>query len=146
MRRRRVFSTTVLAFLAAATVLAVPRHAAAQPTAFTQALAELTEAIEGIYGDEGAHIGPALDRMSAALAVWNRDVEAAETAVAIAAAGASQAEASRAETVTRRISLARMYADRGRFADALSQLDAAGALDRRRADVHVLRGLVLRAL
>src|SRR5688572_310067 len=84
--------------------------------------------------------------MSAALTVWNRDIETAEAAVATAAAGASQAEASQAETVTRRISLARMYADRGRFADALSQLDAAGALDRRRADVHVLRGLVLRAL
>ena len=134
-------SAKVLAFLAAATVLAVPRHTAAQQTAFTQALAELTEAIEGVYGDEGARIGPALDRMSAALTVWNRDIEAAEAAVGTAAAGASQAE-----TITRRISLARMYADRGRFADALSQLDAAGALDRRRAAGHVLRGLVLRAL
>lgn len=136
-----MFSTKVLAFLAAATVLAVPRHSAAQQTAFTQALAELTEAIEGIYGDEGARIGPALDRMSAALAVWNRDIEAAEAAVATAAAGTSQVE-----IVTRRISLARMYTDRGRFADALAQLDAARALDRRRAEVHVLRGLVLRAL
>ena len=135
-----MFSTEVLAFLAAAALLAVPRQTAAQQTAFTQALAELTEAIEGIYGDEGTRIGPALDRMSAALTVWNRDIEAAEAAVATAA-GASQAE-----TVMRRIFLARMYADRGRFADALSQLDAAAALDRRRADVHVLRGLVLRAL
>ena len=136
-----MFSTKVLAFLAAATVLAVPRHAAAQQTAFTQALAELTEAIEGVYGDEGARIGPALDRMSAALTVWNRDIAAAEGTVAGIASGTSQAE-----IVTRRISLARMYADRGRFADALAQLDAARGLDRRRAEVHVLRGLVLRAL
>jgi tetratricopeptide (TPR) repeat protein len=136
-----VFSARVLAFLAAAAILAVPRHSVAQQTAFTQALAELTAAIEGIYGDEGALIGPALDRMSAALAVWNREIEAAEAAVATALSGAS-----RADIATRRISLARMYAGRGRFTDALPQLDAAVVLDPRRADVHVLRGLALRAL
>ena len=129
----------VLAFCAAVTIF--PPQAAAQQTAFTQALAELTEAIEGIYGDEGGRIGPALDRMSAALTVWNREIGAAEAAVATALSTASHAE-----IVTRRLSLARMYAGRGRFTDALPQLDAALVLDSRRAEVHVLRGLVLRAL
>ena len=129
----------VLAFCAAVTIF--PPQAAAQQTAFTQALAELTEAIEGIYGDEGGRIGPALDRMSAALTVWNREIGAAEAAVATALSTASHAE-----IVTRRLSLARMYAGRGRFTDALPQLDAALGLDSRRAEVHVLRGLVLRAL
>ena len=129
----------VLAFCAAVTI--IPPQAAAQQTAFTQALAELTEAIEGIYGDEGGRIGPALDRMSAALTVWNREIGAAEAAVATALSTASHAE-----IVTRRLSLARMYAGRGRFTDALPQLDAALVLDSRRAEVHVLRGLVLRAL
>src|SRR5688572_14279492 len=114
----------VLAFCAAVTIF--PPQAAAQQTAFTQALAELTEAIEGIYGDEGGRIGPALDRMSAALTVWNREIGAAEAAV-----DAALSTASHAEIVTRRLSLARMYAGRGRFTDALPQLDAALGLDSR---------------
>ena len=47
--------------------------------------------------------------------------------------------------VERRVSLGRMYAERGRLADALSEFDAASRLEPRRADVHVLRGLVLSA-
>jgi tetratricopeptide (TPR) repeat protein len=38
-----------------------------------------------------------------------------------------------------------MYVERGRFADALRELDAASRLEPRRADVHVRRGLVLDA-
>ena len=131
----------MLAFLAATAILAVPRHTAAQQAAFTQALTELTAAIEGTYGDEGARIAPALDRMSAALTVWNREIEAGEEAVAAALPGKSHSD-----IAARRISLARMYAERGRFTDVLPQLDAALLLDPRRADAHVLRGLVLRAL
>jgi tetratricopeptide (TPR) repeat protein len=130
-----------MALCAAATMLAVPVGVSAQQTAFAKALIELTEAIEGTYGDEGSRIGPVLDRMSAALAVWNREIEAAESAVAAARSSATQSD-----IVTRRISLARMYAERGRFTDALPQLDSALSRDPKRADVHVLRGLVLRAL
>ena len=62
-------------------VLAVasPLPADAQQTAFLQGLSELTTALEGAYGDEGTRIGAALDRMSAALAVWDREIEAAES-------------------------------------------------------------------
>ena len=42
----------------------VPSAAAAQQAAFTQALSELTAAIDGTYGDEGALVRPAIDRMS----------------------------------------------------------------------------------
>jgi tetratricopeptide (TPR) repeat protein len=122
-------------------MLAVPAGVSAQQAAFANALVELTGAIEGTYGDEGPRIGAALDRMSAALAIWNREIEAAESAVAAALSSASQSE-----IVTRRISLARMYTERGRFTDALPQLDATLRLDPGRADAHVLRGLVLRAL
>lgn len=124
-----------------AAMLAVPAAVSAQQTAFAQALVELTAAIEGTYGDEGPRIGPALDRMSAALAVWNREIQSAESAVAAALSSGSQSE-----IVTRRISLARMYLERGRFADALLQLDSTVRLDPRRADAHMLRGLALRAL
>lgn len=122
-------------------MLAVPAGVSAQQAAFANALVELTGAIEGTYGDEGPRIGPALDRMAAALAVWDREIEAAESAVAAALSRASQSE-----ILTRRISLARMYAERGRFADALPQLDATLRLDPGHVDAHVLRGLVLRAL
>src|SRR5688572_23001868 len=140
-RRRDALSKTLLACCTAATMLAVPAGVSAQQTAFADALVELTAAIEGTYGDEGPRIGPALDRMSAALTAWNREIEAAEAALGAALRGASQAE-----IVERRLSLARMYTERGRFTDALPQLDAAVVLDSRRGDVHVLRGLVLREL
>ena len=129
-----------MACCAAATILAIPASVSAQQTAFERALVELTGAIEGTYGDEGPQIGPALDRMSAALAVWNREIAAAETAVA------APSSASQSEMLTRRLSLARMYVERGRFTDALLQLDAILRLDPERADAHVLRGIVLRAL
>src|SRR6186997_1102092 len=59
----------------------VPAAATAQQAAFTQALSELTAAIDGTYGDEGALVGPAIDRMSAALAQWDREIETAAAVV-----------------------------------------------------------------
>jgi tetratricopeptide (TPR) repeat protein len=114
----------------------VPSAATAQQAAFSQALSALTAAIDGTYGDEGALVRPAIDRMSAALAQWDRQIEAAAAVVK----DASQAPAP--GLVDSRIALARMYADRGRLGDALSELDAAGHLEPR-AEIHVLRGLVL---
>jgi tetratricopeptide (TPR) repeat protein len=123
-------------------VLAVaPLPAEAQQSVFVQALGELTSAIEGTYGDEGARVGPAIDRMSAALTEWDREIEAAATGLRTALR-----EAAASSTVfERRLSLGRMYAERGRLSDALVELDAAGRLEPQRADVHVLRGLVLSA-
>lgn len=140
-RRRDAFSKNLLAMGVAATMLAVPAGVSAQQRAFANALVELTGAIEGTYGDEGSGIGPAIDRMAAALTVWNREIEAAQAALAAALRGASKAQ-----VVERRLALARLYTERGRFTDALPQLDAAVVLDSRRGDAHVLRGLVLRAL
>ena len=125
------------------TVLAValPLRAEAQQSVFVQALSELTAAIEGTYGDEGAQVGPAIDRMSAALGEWDREIEAAETGLRTALREATPSSG----VFERRVSLGRMYAERGRLADALSELDAASRLEPQRADVHVLRGLVLSA-
>ena len=53
-----------------AAVLSMPGVAAAQRQPFLQGVAELVEASEGIYGDEGSQIGRALDTMSRALDVW----------------------------------------------------------------------------
>lgn len=58
--QRLYISTTLL--------LVSPSIVAAQQSPFVQALLELNDAVEGIYGDEGSRIAPALDRMSHALA------------------------------------------------------------------------------
>jgi tetratricopeptide (TPR) repeat protein len=131
-------------FLVAVLAVALSMPAGAQQSVFVQALSELTAAIEGTYGDEGAQVGPAIDRLSGALAEWDREIEAAETGLRTAL---REAPSSKPEpgVFERRMSLGRMYTARGRLADALSQLDAASRLEPQRADVHVLRGLVLSA-
>ena len=93
----------------AALVLALlPSASAAQQTAFSQTLSELTAAIDGTYGDEGTLVRPAIDRLTAALAQWDREIQTAAAAVSEASRTPSS------DLVDRRISLARMYADRGR--------------------------------
>jgi tetratricopeptide (TPR) repeat protein len=115
----------------------LPSAASAQQTAFSRTLSELAAAIEGTYGDEGALVHPAINRLAAALAQWDREIQTA-------AASVSEASKTRSpDLVDRRISLARMYADRGRRADALSELDTAAVLEPRRAQIQVLRGLIL---
>ena len=131
---------TVVACCVSVAAVAGPRPANAQQTAFLQALSDLTAALEGTYGDEGVRIGTALDRMSAALAIWDRQIEAAESEVR-----ATPAPALSSTGVERHVSLGRMYADRGRMADALAEFDAAVRLAPTRADVQVLRGLALQA-
>jgi tetratricopeptide (TPR) repeat protein len=127
----------VAAFVGA--VLVLPVRAYAQQPDFFQALAEVTAAIEGTFGDEGARVQPALDRLAAALTAWDRDLAAADASLRAALPTAAPTN-----IADRRISLGRQYADRGRLDDALSEFDAALGLDPRRVDVHVLRGLTLR--
>jgi tetratricopeptide (TPR) repeat protein len=119
--------------------VALPHRADAQQAVFVQALSELTAALDGTYGDEGARVGAALDRMSAALAAWDREIESAESELRDTLSNAPPPI-----VVQRHVSMGRMYADRGRLADALAEFDAASRLAPTRADVHVLRGLVLR--
>jgi len=118
-----------------------PAVAAAQQRVFADGIVELATALEGTFGDEGAAIGPALDRMGNALAEWDRAIRAVENRVASAVTNTSTQEAD-----DLRMTLAKMYAERGRLADALRQLDAATNLESRRRDALVLRGLVLDAL
>jgi tetratricopeptide (TPR) repeat protein len=126
--------------MSAAFLLAVaaPGAANAQQAAFIQAISELTTALEGTSGSESAGISAALDRMSAALAAWDREIGAAESDVRAARADDP------ASIAQQRISLGRMYAARGRQADALAEFGAASRLAPARADLHVLRGLLLK--
>jgi tetratricopeptide (TPR) repeat protein len=118
-----------------------PAIAAAQQRVFVDEIVELTTALEGTFGDEGARIGPALERMGNALGEWDRTIRAFEDRLASALTNTSTQQ----EAGDLHMTLARMYAERGRLADAIKQLDAASGLEPRRPEVLVLRGFVLDA-
>ena len=133
---RRCLSAACLGVL----LVGSSRSAAAQEQAFAEALRDLTAAIEGTYGSEGARIAPALDRMTAALAAWDRDIQAAATGVAPPRAN-EPVEA----VVARHLTLARMYNARGRPLEALRFIAEAARANSANADVHLLRAFVLDA-
>ena len=130
----------VFASCACAALVASPAIAAAQRAVFVEGLSELTDAVAGTYGDEGGRVGPALDKMAGGLAEWDRAIRAFESRLASELPGASSRAA-----FQMREALARMYVERGRLADAVRELDAASRLEPQRADLHLLRGLVLDA-
>jgi tetratricopeptide (TPR) repeat protein len=71
---RSVSASVSLGLLITTMLAGVPTTAAAQEEVFLQRLADLTNALEGTYGDEGPRIGELLDQMSRALAGWDRHV------------------------------------------------------------------------
>jgi tetratricopeptide (TPR) repeat protein len=113
---------------------------AAQKSAFRDALIGFHSQLAGDYGDEGPRIAASLDRMASSLAVWDQQIRVAEQDARQRLAAATSSERVRIHQ-----SLAELYADRGRHADAVREIDAALAVDERRADVHMFRGLVLEA-
>jgi tetratricopeptide (TPR) repeat protein len=130
----------VLASCTCAAVAASPAIATAQRAVFVEGLSELTDAVAGTYGDEGARVGPALDKMAGGLAEWDRAIHAFESRLT------SELPVTQPRVALQmRVTLGEMYAERGRLADALRELDAASRLEPQRADLHVLRGLVLDA-
>jgi Flp pilus assembly protein TadD len=115
--------------------------AAAQRERFLDGLAGFAAAVSGTYGDEGPQILSSLDTMAGGLTEWDRSVAALEGRVA--------SEAARASTdagAGLRLTLAQMYLDRRRPADAVRELDAVAAVWSRRADVHGLRALAFDAM
>jgi tetratricopeptide (TPR) repeat protein len=118
----------------------VPATASPQPVEWVEGLSEFTAAAAGMYGDDGARIGPALDKMAEGLAEWDRAIQTFEARLALELHGGS------AHTVFEmRVSLAGMYIRRGRLDAALAELDAAIDIEPQRADPRLLRGLVLDA-
>jgi tetratricopeptide (TPR) repeat protein len=94
--------------------------------------------LAGDYGDEGPAVIENLQRMTTGLASWDEAVRASgrELESRLPAATAS-------ERIRIRTALAELYTERGRFADAIRELDAAVQADATRGTLHVLRGLVL---
>jgi tetratricopeptide (TPR) repeat protein len=113
---------------------------AAQKSAFRDALIAFHSKLAGDYGDEGPQIVGSLDRMASSLAVWDQQIRAAEQDLQQRLPAATSNERARLHQ-----SMAESYAERGRYADAVREIDAALASDERRADIHLFRGLVLEA-
>jgi len=113
---------------------------AAQKSAFRDALIGFHSQLAGDYGDEGPRIAASLDRMASSLAAWDQQIRVAEQDARQRLAAATSSERVRIHQ-----SLAELYADRGRHADAVREIDAALAVDGGRADLHIFRGLVLEA-
>src|SRR5688572_18942793 len=116
-------------------VLAVP--ATAQHNTFVDALAELTDALPGTYGDEGTAIRAALDKLQRGLAEWDQTLREYESNVA--AIRSTAAESRVLEMHRRR---GRFYLARGRRADAIREFDAAVARSPEPL-FHLFRGLAL---
>lgn len=71
----------------ATAVLSMPVAATAQRQEFGRAVAKLVEVTEGVYGDEGAQVGPALDAVSKALDAVDQPTAQAMRGLLLEAAG-----------------------------------------------------------
>lgn len=118
-------------------VLAMPSAAAAQKDPFVDALIAFRTALAGTYGDEGPQVTARLDEMEARLAEWDRATAAAEADLRAQLQRAGGEEALRLRTT-----LASLLLERGRLAEARAEIDAAIAIDPKRAAFHLFRGLI----
>jgi tetratricopeptide (TPR) repeat protein len=130
-----------VAVLLAAILCVVSVRAAAQKDAFRDALIGFHAALSGDYGDEGPLVAGNLERMASALAAWDEAIRGAEQNLRPRLASASLRERVQVHTT-----LAQLYRERGRHADAIRELDAAIQVDAHRGTLHVFRGLVLETL
>jgi tetratricopeptide (TPR) repeat protein len=105
----------------------------AQPAAFVDALIAFHSALFGTYGDEGAEVTAALDRMAAALDGWER------------AQSGRDAELQRAGTATPAVR-ALFYAGHQQLEAAISAMREAIAAEPSRAPLHIYLGRLHDAL
>ena len=112
-------------------ILLVPSAASAQRQSFVEHLITFRSLLFGPYGDEGPRAAEEIDRLTAALSMWDSSVRAEEGALRTRRDGAA---------------LASLFASRGRTVDALSEVDAVLTIDPQRPALHTLRGRLLDAL
>jgi tetratricopeptide (TPR) repeat protein len=105
-------------------------------TAFLQALARFSVALDGVFGDEGRVVRSALDDMARGLDEWDATLRASETALSVELRRADSASAARMH-----VAMGAAYLDRGLVPDALREFESAGRLDSSRADVFMFQGL-----
>jgi tetratricopeptide (TPR) repeat protein len=136
-RARFAFCILHFAFL----VLAFSATASAQKEQFFDPLLTLYRSLAGVHGDEGPRLTALAADISAALEHWDAAIADAERGLRAQLAGADPQTSLQVHTV-----LASMYLDRGRFADAVRELEEDLRIDPRRAAFHRLKGLALQAL
>jgi tetratricopeptide (TPR) repeat protein len=120
--------------------LGLARDAAAQSERVFRALASLSVALEGTYGDEGAEIVRQLDDLSQAIADWDRSIRETEIRLGPQIGGSPQAAAAAHEA------LGFLYLERSRFSDAIAEFQSASTLAPTLAAPHLLRGFALDAM
>ena len=120
--------------------LAVPSTAAAQRDGFLAAWVEFYQTVPGAYGDEGPRLAAQLEKMTTALAAWDREIRDAESQLQARLKGADVQTALQVHAV-----LASLYLDRSRFDDALREFEAAIGIDSTRAAFHRYKGLIYQA-
>lgn len=118
---------------------AAPSHAqnVDPKTAFTEALARFSLALDGAFGDEGPAAAASLAAMDRARQQWDSVIRTYEAGLAAEARSAPPDLAARMH-----LALAGAYLDRCRFPDAKRELDEAIRLDGRRAEALTVRGLI----
>jgi len=117
--------------------LAIPSTAAAQRDGFLAAWVEFYRTLRGPYGDEGPQLAAQLEKMTTALAAWDREIRDAEGQMRPRLQGASVETALEVHAI-----LAALYLDRSRFDDALREFEAAIRIDATRAAFHRYKGLI----
>jgi tetratricopeptide (TPR) repeat protein len=122
-------------------LLVVPSAAVAQRDPFFSALVQFHRSSAGLYGDEGPQLTAHLEAMSTALARWDAEIRNAERELRSRLAAADIQTQLQIHTL-----LASLYLERGRFADAIRELDEDVRIDPRRAAFQRLKGLVLQAM
>jgi tetratricopeptide (TPR) repeat protein len=131
----------VLVALPVVLCLGLPAPADAQKEQFFDPLLAFYRASAGVYGDEGPRLTALVAELGSALERWDAAIAESERGLRAQLPGASAQTALQVHTV-----LASMYLDRGRYADAIRELDADLKIDPRRAAFHRLKGLALQAL
>ena len=117
--------------------LAFPSSGAAQRDPFFAALLNFYRTLGGVYGDEGPQLSRHLESMSAALAKWDEEIRDWEREVRPRLKEGDPQVALQVHTF-----LASLYMERGRFDEALRELDEDIRIDPRRAAFPRFKGLI----
>jgi superkiller protein 3 len=101
----------------------------------------LRTALDGTYGDEGGEVAGRLANLSEAVANWDRSIRETEQNVRTRLEGASPDVAAGAHET-----LGSLYLERGRFADAAREFEAASKLAPRQLSPRLSRAVALEAI
>jgi tetratricopeptide (TPR) repeat protein len=104
-------------------LLILPSLAIAQHDTFVEAVAEVTTALPGTFGDEAVAVRAGLDRMERGLAEWDQTLREYEANIL-----AIRPTASASRVLDMHRTMGMFYLARGRFEDAVREFDAAVAL------------------